>query len=53
MEQQLETLNKINDSKDSLGTKLKEIEGRYAALEVLLKDLNALDQVLRTPAKIG
>ena len=53
LEQQLETLNKINDSKDSLGTKLKEIEGRYAALEVQLKDLNALDQVLRTPAKIG
>ena len=49
LEQQLETLNKINDSKDSLETKLKEIEGHKAALEVQLKDLNAIDNALRTP----
>ncbi len=49
LERQLETLNKINDSKDTLETKLKEIEGRHAALEVQLKDLNAIDKMLRTP----
>ena len=49
LEQQLETLNKINDSKDNLETKLKEIEVRYVALEVQLKDLNAIDKALRTP----
>ena len=53
LERQLETLNKINDSKDTLETKLKEIEGRKAALEVQLTDLNAIDKALRAPAKAG
>ncbi len=49
LEQQLETLSKINDSKDSLEGKIKEIEVRQVALEVQINELNALDKALRTP----
>ena len=52
LEQQLETLNKINDSKDSVETKLKEIQGFYAALEAQIKELNDIDKVLRTPLTV-
>lgn len=52
LEQQLDTLNKINDSKDNLESKLKEIEVRYVGMEVQLKELNAIDKVLRAPAAV-
>lgn len=49
LDMQLETLNKINDSKDSLGGKLAEIEARYAALDAQLQALNEIDKRLRIP----
>lgn len=49
LEQQLETLNKINDSKDTLEAKIKEIDARHIALDVQIKDLDALDKALRAP----
>jgi len=52
LEQQLETLNKINDSKDGLQTKLKEIEGNHVALEAQLKELKNIDKALRIPVAV-
>ncbi len=53
LEQQLETLNKINDSKDGVEIQLKEIEGYHAALELQLDDLSAIDKALRMPVAIA
>lgn len=49
LEQQMATLNKVNDSKDNLQEKLKELEMQNTVLEAQLAALAELDQTIRAP----
>ncbi|HHM05538.1 MAG TPA: hypothetical protein ENJ19_07320 [Gammaproteobacteria bacterium] len=49
LDQHLETLCKINESRDSLDAKLRELEKRVALLDREAKNLARIDQQLHTP----
>ena len=49
MEKRLESLRKINESRDTLQTRVSELEKNAAALNVQLADLNKLIEILNRP----
>ena len=49
MEKRLESLRKINESRDTLQTRVSELEKNAAALNVQLADLNKLIETLNRP----
>ncbi|MFZ5592708.1 MAG: dynamin family protein [Pseudomonadota bacterium] len=49
LEQQMETLNKVNESKEGLQEKLKELEAQTADIEAQLATLDEMDHALRMP----
>ena len=49
MEKRLESLRKINESRDTLQSRIAELERTTQALNVQLEDLNALMQTLNQP----
>ena len=49
MEKRLESLRKINESRDTLQTRISELEASAEALNVQLADLNMLTDTLNRP----
>jgi len=49
MEKRLESLRKINESRDTLQTRITELETAAEALNVQLADLNMLTDTLNRP----
>ncbi|MCW9025280.1 MAG: dynamin family protein [Gammaproteobacteria bacterium] len=53
MEKRLESLRKINESRDTLQSKITELEHHTVKLHSQLKDLNQLMETMSTPLDIG